>query len=186
MIPNMTELHTLVQKKLQSRFGNGLLSSEIQYDFPIFVLKKDILKDSLKFLKEDTELNFHFLTTMCGLHYPEITRPEITRPEITNSEIKGSMLGLMYQMHNLSKNWRIRLKYFMSIEDLKVPTVSDLFPTANWMERQEYDFFGFQFVGHPNLKRILNMDEMDYFPMRKEYPLEDAGRDDKNDTMFGR
>ena len=53
-------------------------------------------------------------------------------------------------------------------------------------QRQEFDFFGFNFVGHSNLKRILNMDEMNYFPMRKEYPLEDMQRDDKNDKMFGR
>ena len=54
------------------------------------------------------------------------------------------------------------------------------------MERQEYDFFGFIFDGHPNLTRILNMDEMNYHPLRKEYPLEDLRRDDKDDKMFGR
>jgi len=54
------------------------------------------------------------------------------------------------------------------------------------MERQEFDFFGVKFDGHPNLTRILNMDEMNYYPMRKEYPLEDGSRDDKNDKMFGR
>ena len=54
------------------------------------------------------------------------------------------------------------------------------------MERQEYDFFGIIFSGHPNLKRILNMDEMTYHPMRKEYALEDGTREDKDDKMFGR
>jgi NADH-quinone oxidoreductase subunit C len=54
------------------------------------------------------------------------------------------------------------------------------------MERETYDFFGVKFKGHPNLKRILNVDEMDIFPLRKEYPLEDQGRTDKNDSMFGR
>ena len=54
------------------------------------------------------------------------------------------------------------------------------------MERETYDFFGVNFVGHPNLKRILNVDEMDYFPMRKEFPLEDQTRIDKDDEMFGR
>ncbi len=54
------------------------------------------------------------------------------------------------------------------------------------MERETYDFFGMNFVGHPNLKRILNVDEMDYFPMRKEFPLEDQTRIDKDDAMFGR
>ncbi|MCR6721440.1 MAG: NADH-quinone oxidoreductase subunit C [Chitinophagaceae bacterium] len=54
------------------------------------------------------------------------------------------------------------------------------------MERETYDFYGINFIGHPNLKRILNVDEMDYFPMRKEFPLEDQSRVDKDDEMFGR
>jgi NADH-quinone oxidoreductase subunit C len=54
------------------------------------------------------------------------------------------------------------------------------------MERETYDFYGVIFEGHPNLKRILNVDEMSIFPMRKEYPLEDNTRKDKNDEMFGR
>ena len=62
----------------------------------------------------------------------------------------------------------------------------DYFHAANWMERETYDFYGVNFVGHPNLKRILNVDEMDYFPMRKEFPLEDQTRIDKDDEMFGR
>ncbi len=54
------------------------------------------------------------------------------------------------------------------------------------MERETYDFYGVNFVGHPNLKRILNVEEMEYFPLRKEYPLEDQKRIDKDDEMFGR
>jgi NADH-quinone oxidoreductase subunit C len=86
----------------------------------------------------------------------------------------------------MPKNWRIRLKTFFPIADPQVPTLTPLFSSANWQERQEFDFFGIKFTGHPNLKRILNMDEMNYHPMRKEYPLEDGTRTDKNDSMFGR
>lgn len=168
----MSELLEIVQNKLQSQFGDALLSAEMQHDFPVFIVKKEAIKPVLAFLKNDEDLNFHFLTTLCGLHHPE---------HEPNREF-----GLMYQLHNMPKGWRIRLKTFMHKEDLNVPTVSDLWKTANWMERQEYDFFGFNFIGHPNLVRILNMDEMNYFPMRKEYALEDETRDDKNDTMFGR
>ena len=64
--------------------------------------------------------------------------------------------------------------------------MTDLFAGANWMERETYDFFGIEFVGHPDLRRILNEDSMDYFPMRKEYALEDATREDKDDRYFGR
>ncbi|MCX8487229.1 MAG: NADH-quinone oxidoreductase subunit C [Crocinitomicaceae bacterium] len=60
------------------------------------------------------------------------------------------------------------------------------FPGANWMERESYDFFGVEFIGHPDMRRILNEDSMDYFPMRKEYALEDDTREDKDDRYFGR
>ena len=168
----MNELLEIVQNKLQDKFGEALLISEMQYDFPVFIIKKEKIKEVIRFLKEDEELNFHFLTTLCGIHLPD------NQPE--------EEFGVMYQLHNMPKGWRIRLKIFMPKADLDVPTLTDLYKTANWMERQEYDFFGFNFVGHPNLVRILNMDEMNYFPMRKEYALEDETRDDKNDTMFGR
>ena len=125
----------------------------------------------MKFLKEDTEMQFTFLTTLCGLHYPDN---------------KGQELGMMYQLHNLPKNRRIRLKTFFPINDPEVSSMTPLFSSANWQERQEYDFYGIIFKGHPNLKRILNMNEMNYHPMRKEYALEDGTRDDKDDTMFGR
>lgn len=74
----------------------------------------------------------------------------------------------------------------MSIKDIEVPTATDLWKGANWMERETFDFYGFRFKGHPNLKRILNMDEMNYHPLRKQYPLEDGSRDDKADNYFGR
>jgi NADH-quinone oxidoreductase subunit C len=164
-------LLTTVGDKLKAKFGEAIISAEQHYDFPVYVIRRDAIYDVLKFLKEDEELAFTFLTTMCGLHYPDH---------------KGQELGAMYQLHNLPKNLRIRLKTFFPVSDPTLPTITTLFPTANWMERQEYDFFGIIFKGHPNLKRILNMDEMTYHPMRKEYPLEDGTREDKDDKMFGR
>ena len=166
-----TSLLDTVGEKLKAKFGEGIIYSEQQYDFPVFTVGIHSIYDVLKFLKEDDEMGYTFLTTLCGLHYPNHA---------------GKEIGVMYQLHNMQKNLRIRLKTFVSVNEPKVPTVTTLFPTANWMERQEYDFFGIQFIGHPNLKRILNMDEMTAFPMRKEFPLEDGTRDDKDDKMFGR
>ncbi len=73
-------------------------------------------------------------------------------------------------------NERIRLKIYLPAENPVVPTFTAVFAAANWMERETYDFFGVIFDGHPNLRRILNVDEMIIFPMRKEYPLEDQTR----------
>jgi NADH-quinone oxidoreductase subunit C len=167
----MENLLQYIEEKLKSKFGDAIISAEQSYDFPVFVIKPDSLFEVVKFLKEDSEMGFEFLTTLCGLHHPNN---------------KGQELGVMYQLHNLPKNQRIRLKIFFPISEPKAQSLTPLFSSANWQERQEFDFFGIIFKGHPNLKRILNMDEMNYHPMRKEYPLEDGTRTDKDDKMFGR
>jgi NADH-quinone oxidoreductase subunit C len=95
-------------------------------------------------------------------------------------------LAVVYHLHNLKDNLRIRFKVFAPVAQPDVFTATKLYSAANWMERETYDFFGVNFVGHPNLIRILNVDEMDYFPLRKEFPLEDQTRIDKDDQMFGR
>jgi NADH-quinone oxidoreductase subunit C len=157
--------------KLQAAFGSAIEKAEIEYDFPVITVGRDKIFEVLKFLKEDKEQDYHFLTTLCGLHYPEN---------------KGHEFGLMYQLHNMPQNRRIRIKTFFPASDLEMPTVIPLWDSANWMERQEFDFFGIRFKGHPNLKRILNMEDIDFFPMRKDFALEDPTRDDKDDSMFGR
>lgn len=160
-----------VTGRLQAQFGENILGIEQSYDFPVVVIAKPSLLDVLAFLKNGPDMGFTFLTTLCGLHVPGYA---------------GGEFGVMYQLQNMQQNRRIRLKIFMPESDLNVPTATSLWPTANWMERQEYDFFGFNFIGHPDLRRILNMDEMNYFPMRKQYPLEDLGKHDKDDAKFGR
>jgi len=129
---------------------------------------KSGLLDAIHYLK--TMQGFSFLTDLCGVHYPDSDLP----------------LGVVYHLHNLQKNQRIRIKTFTSVQDPEIPSLTALFPSSNWMERETYDFYGIQFTGHPNLTRILNEDTMTYFPLRKEYPLEDATRTDKDDTLFGR
>jgi NADH-quinone oxidoreductase subunit C len=101
-------------------------------------------------------------------------------------ERKGEELAVVYHLHNLVDNVRIRFKVFADIEKPDVFSATALYQSANHMERETYDFYGVNFVGHPNLIRILNVEEMDYFPMRKEFPLEDQSRIDKDDEMFGR
>jgi NADH-quinone oxidoreductase subunit C len=164
-------LHDEVLAALNGKFVNGVVSSSCEYDFPVFIVDKEIIHDVLQFLKETPSQNYHFLTTMCALHYPENA---------------GNEYAMMYQLHNMPENKRIRLKTFIPENKLEIPTITDLWAAADWMERQEYDFFGVNFIGHPNLIRILNMEDITFFPMRKDFPLEDQTRDDKNDTMFGR
>lgn len=158
-----------VKEKLSAKFPGAIESAELLYDFPVFTVNHGQAHEVLKFLKEDADLNFHFLTDLTGMQ--------------TEDEKK---LGVIYHLHNMPKNIRVRIKTFFDINKPEIPTATDLWPGANWMERETYDFYGVRFKGHPNLVRILNVDEMDIFPMRKEYPLEDQTREDKDDKMFGR
>lgn len=158
-----------VNEKLMTQFPGLHLEAELLYNFPVFTVDHTKAHEILRFLKEDPELNFHFLTDLTGMQ--------------TADEKK---LGVIYHLHNMPKNMRIRIKTFFDIAKPEIPTATDLWAGANWMERETYDFFGVRFIGHPNLVRILNVDEMDIFPMRKEYPLEDQTREDKEDKMFGR
>ena len=164
----VVELLTEIHEKLKAKFASDILGAEQHYDFPVITVKKEKIVEIVKSLQQD---GFNFLTFLTGIHYPNN---------------KGAELGVIYQLHDMPKNRRVRLKLFTSIGETHVPSLTGLFPGANWMERETFDFYGVLFTGHPNLKRILNMDEMNYFPMRKEYPLEDAKRDDKDNTMFGR
>ena len=159
----------LVKEKLNAKFPGEIIAAELLYDFPVFIVHPAHIHDVLKFLKEDADLNFHFLTDLTGMQTAD-----------------EKQLGVIYHLHNMPKNMRVRIKTFFDINKPEIPTATDIYPGANWMERETYDFFGVRFKGHPNLKRILNVDEMDIFPMRKEYPLEDQTREDKDDKMFGR
>lgn len=155
---------------LKEKFSDDILALEQQYDFPVIEIRKEILVPLFRFLFDEEKFQFRYLTTACGLHYPDAELP----------------FAMMYQVHSLVHNIRLRFKAFTTAKDLQFDSLIPVFAGANWMEREAYDFYGFIFKGHPNLKRILNVEDMDYFPMRKEYPVEDASRTDKNDTMFGR
>jgi len=159
-----------ILEKLTEKFGDKILQHENPYNFLTITVDRSIVLDLAKFLYNDEELKFQFLTDITGVHYPE-----------PNDE-----LGVVYHYHNLYKNVRIRIKAFFPKTDPVIASLTSVFSAANWMERETYDFFGILFQGHPNLKRILNVDDLGYFPMRKEYALEDPTREDKDDSMFGR
>ena len=160
-----------IQQKLTEKFGDQLTNWEQPYGMLTFTAPKDLNLKVLQFLYDDAELRFQFLTDLQAVHYPDR---------------KGEELAVVYHLHNLVDNVRIRFKVYTDIAKPDVFSATALYAAANFMERETYDFFGVNFVGHPNLIRILNVDEMDYFPMRKEYPVEEQTRVDKDDEMFGR
>lgn len=162
---------TFIQEKLAQKFSNNVLNFEMKRDVFTFEATPQTIHGVIQTLKEDESFNFHFLTDLTGIHFPD--------NDATHQ------FSVVYQLHNWIENIRIRVKTFLP-DPAEVDTIIDLFLCANWMEREAWDFYGINFKGHPQLKRILNMDEMVSFPMRKEFPLEDSGRTDKDDRFFGR
>lgn len=167
----MAITNDIIKQRLAEKFGEQVTGFEEPYGMLSFEAPKELNLKVLNFLYDDDELKFRFMTDLTGVHYPDQA---------------GRELAVVYHLHNLVDNIRIRFKVFTDINKPDIYTASGLFSAANWMERETYDFFGVNFVGHPNLKRILNVEEMDYFPLRKEFPLEDQTRIDKDDEMFGR
>lgn len=163
---------TVIQNKLTDTFGEKVSGFIQQHDIFSFEVAPDAMSEVMGYLKNDPVLRFNFLTDVCGVHYPD-------------SE-KDRQFAVVYHMHNWYDNVRIRFKCFLNGDNPEIATATDHFLSANWQERETYDFYGIIFKGHPQLKRILNMDEMVSFPMRKEFPLEDGGRTDKDDRFFGR
>ncbi|MDQ3290716.1 MAG: NADH-quinone oxidoreductase subunit C [Bacteroidota bacterium] len=161
----------ILLEHLTKKFGDSLFDIWEPYGLLTLTTTRENLLPIMGFLYHHEYLQMNFLTTMCGVHYPEK---------------QGSELGMVYHVHSLVHNVRLRIKIFFPIEDPNVPTLTNLYATANWMEREAYDFFGVIFEGHPNLIRILNVEDMNYHPLRKQYALEDGTREDKVDTFFGR
>ena len=159
-----------IVQHINTRFGDKVQIDGEPYGLLTVETGRDNIIELLTWLKNDATLQFIFLTDLTAIHYPEREKP----------------IGIIYHLHSLVNNVRIRIKVFVADGDVQMPTATVLWDGANWMERETYDFFGVVFNGHPDLRRILNVDDMTAFPMRREYPLEDPNRVDKKDYFFGR
>ncbi len=125
------------------------------------VISASYLHTAVQFLKEKSDIKFEMLVDIAGIDY------------LTYPNHEGPRFAVSYAFKSMSKpGTRIRLKVLVSEEDLKVPTISDLYANANWYEREVYDQFGVVFVGHPDLRRLLNHVEFVGHPLRKDYPAQ--------------
>jgi len=148
-------MNSSVLKSLQEKFGESILSSsEFRGELTIVVPKERIV-EICRFLKEDPALGFDLLADLFGLDmYTPVKR-----------------FGVVYNLYSLKSHHRIRLKTFTEEQDPHVPTVTGVWGTANWHERETYDMFGIIFDGHPDLRRIYMPDEFEHYPLRKDFPL---------------
>lgn len=141
-------------KIIKEKYGVSILDSFVFRDEATHIIKKDSLIEICRFLKNNSELQFNFLTDIVAVDYfPMKPRFEI-----------------IYHLYSIPQKHRLRLK--VKAEDGEtIPSVTSIWKTADWAEREAYDMFGIIFEGHPNLKRIYMPEDWDGFPLRKDYPL---------------
>lgn len=160
-----------VLNQIRSYLGEKLITVENPYDLLTIEVNPDVVVDFISWLKQHDQLQISFLTLLGGVHYPDNENREFS---------------VVYHLHSLIHNFRLRIKCFLPNSNPEIDSLVAVYAGANWMERETFDFYGIKFKNHPNLTRILNEDSMDYYPMRKEYHLEDETREDKDDRFFGR
>lgn len=144
-----------VLDKLKEQFGEAVLeSTEFRGELTLVVPKERIV-EVCRFLKFDSELCYDLLSDLCGIDmYTPVKR-----------------FGVIYNLYSLKNKHRLRVKTFTEEDDPKVPTVTGVWATANWHERETYDMFGIIFDGHPDLRRIYMPEEFEHHPLRKDFPL---------------
>jgi NADH-quinone oxidoreductase subunit C len=144
-----------ILEKLSTHFRDSLISvNEFRGELTVVVKKEDLVR-VCDFLKHDEELKFEFLEDLSGVDmYTPTDRFQV-----------------VYHLFSLKNRYHLRVKVMVDESDLKVPTVSSVWSTANWHEREAYDMFGIVFEGHPDLRRLYMPDEFEYYPLRKDFPL---------------
>lgn len=144
-----------VLEKLKANYGGTFIeATEFRGELTVIVPKERIV-EVCRFLKEDDKLAFDLLADLCGI--------DMYTPQ--------KRFGVIYNLYSLKTKHRVRLKIFTEEEHPHVPTVTGVWGTANWHERETYDMFGIVFDGHPDLRRIYMPDEFEYHPLRKDFPL---------------
>ncbi|MBR3073263.1 NADH-quinone oxidoreductase subunit C [Fibrobacter sp.] len=137
------------------------------------VVSSAYLHNAIQFLKDESGIKFDMLVDIAGIDY------------LTYPNHEGPRFAVAYAFKSMKNpGARIRLKVLVSEDDLKVPTISDLYANANWYEREVFDQFGIVFQGHPDLRRLLNHVEFVGHPLRKDYPAQKRQWLSTNDFML--
>ncbi len=135
-------------------FGADILASSTAFDEASISVPRDRIVEVLTKLRDDSKCQFEVLIDICGVDYPE----------------RAERFEVVYHLLSPRLNQRLRIK-ISTDETTAVPSVNDVFPAANWYEREAYDLYGIRFIGHPDLRRILTDYGFQGHPLRKDFPL---------------
>jgi len=153
--------------KVESAFGDKLLGKEEKSQYIQFSVRADDAKALIRFLKEDSDLKFTYFIDLCGvdyLKYPQPSPHPIAERFAVLTTLLSPKLGV-----------KVQVRAFVPALEPRIATLADVFEGANWTEREAWDLYGIEFMGHPDLRRILMPDDYEGHPLRKDYPLRGRG-----------
>jgi NADH-quinone oxidoreductase subunit C len=147
---DLAALHDTVTTALGDAVTGGVISfGDVSID-----VSRDRIVEVLKKLRDDPKCQFEVLIDICGVDYPE----------------RELRFDVVYHLLSPRLNQRLRVKVATD-ETSPVPSVNEVFPAANWYEREAYDLYGIRFTGHPDLRRLLTDYGFQGYPLRKDFPL---------------
>ncbi|MEO7221975.1 MAG: NADH-quinone oxidoreductase subunit C [Devosia sp.] len=142
-----------LEQRAKTLLGDRIESSAIAYGDLTLAVHRETILDSVRMLHDDSETRFVSFIDVCGVDYPE----------------REERFEVVYHLLSPYKNQRIRLKVHTD-DEAPVPSITPVFPGADWFERETYDLYGILFSGHPDLRRILTDYGFDGYPLRKDFP----------------
>ena len=145
-------------EQIQKKFSGMLISTHDFRGDETIVIKRESLMDVMRFLKDNPELDFNILMDLSAVDYLNFGE---SRPRFE----------VVYHLFSLKDSRRIRIKVPVEEKDPNLPSVTSIWPAADWYEREVWDMFGIRFTGHTHLKRILMYEEFLGHPLRKDYPV---------------
>jgi NADH-quinone oxidoreductase subunit C len=174
-----------LSNQVNTRFGQFLEQSKIACGELTIVVAAQHLHEVCLALRDEANFDFKLLIDICGIDYLHYGLSEwkttsatasgfergVEQGALNNAQGKEPRFASVYHLLSLTHNQRIRIRVPLNEAELKVPSVVDIWPAANWFEREAFDLFGIFYTGHPDLRRILTDYGFVGHPFRKDFPL---------------
>jgi len=145
----------IIEMKLNEKFPYSILEKIEFRDELTLIVDKNKIVEICQYLRDDPELLFDMLIDLCGVDRAK----------------RNDRFEVSYNLLSLTNKFRLRLKVRIDEKDCNVDSITSIYPTANWHERETYDMFGIIFNNHPDLRRMYMPEEFEYYPLRKDFPL---------------
>ncbi len=181
----MTESASSLATKLEERFSNELIDCKVEHGQVTLVLPLEHLLSVCKSLRDDEQFLFSQLSDLCGVDYYSYGQVDWATRETTStgfsrgreavakqSTEQGKRFAVVYHLISIQHNIRLRLRCYLDDEYPRVASVTEIWSSADWYEREAFDLFGILFEGHPDLRRLLTDYGFIGHPFRKDFPLE--------------